>query len=331
MTIADETDRQTLTLPPDAAGARLDRALADALPDLSRSRLQALIAEGHVTIDGRTEASASRKLKGGETVSLTIPPLVESSLEAQDIPLDIVYEDEHLIVINKPAGMVVHPAPGSPDHTLVNALLAHCGDTLLGIGGEKRPGIVHRIDKDTSGLMVAAKTDAAHAGLAAQFKAHTLERVYTALVWGQPMPPSGTIEGNIGRDPKNRKRMAVVKRGGKEAVTHYRTLARFGPVDRPAAALVECRLETGRTHQIRVHLSNAGHPLVGDPLYGRQTRHARRLPPGLRDRLLAFPRQALHAGTLGFRHPVTDEILKFHADTPSDMGSLIVDLEEMIK
>jgi 23S rRNA pseudouridine1911/1915/1917 synthase len=330
------TDRDNITnleIPADAAGQRLDRVLTGLLPDMSRSRLQALLSEGRIEMDGHTATDASRKVKGGEKVSVTVPPPVDSRIEAQDIPLDIVYEDEHLIVVNKPAGLVVHPAPGSPDKTLVNALLAHCGDSLLGIGGEKRPGIVHRIDKDTSGLMVAAKTEKAHAGLAAQFKAHTLERVYTAIVWGQLMPPEGTITGNIGRDPRNRKRMAVVTHGGKEAVTHYRTLAwygaRYGDPSAPAATLVECRLETGRTHQIRVHLSNAGHPLLGDPLYGQKTRHQRKLPAEILAPVQALSRQALHAGVLGFRHPVTDQTLKFQAEIPSDMKAVIRVLEKL--
>jgi len=326
------TDRDNITfldIPADAAGQRLDRVLTGLLPDMSRSRLQALLNEGRIEMDGHTATDASRKVKGGEKVSVTVPPPVDSRIEAQDIPLDIVYEDEHLIVVNKPAGLVVHPAPGSPDRTLVNALLAHCGDTLLGIGGEKRPGIVHRIDKDTSGLMVAAKTEAAHAGLSAQFKAHSLERVYTAIVWGQLMPPDGTITGNIGRDPRNRKRMAVVGRGGKEAVTHYRTLARYGVPSAPTATLVECRLETGRTHQIRVHLSNAGHPLLGDPLYGQKTRHQRKLPAEILASVQGLSRQALHAGVLGFRHPVTDQALKFQAEIPSDIKAVIRVLEKL--
>ena len=318
-----------LDIPAEAAGQRLDRVLAGLLPDMSRNRLQALLLEGRIEMNGQASTDASRKVKGGEKVSITVPPPVDSWIEAQDIPLDIVFEDEHLIVVNKPAGLVVHPAPGSPDRTLVNALLAHCGGTLLGIGGEKRPGIVHRIDKDTSGLMVAAKTEQAHAGLSAQFKTHALERVYTAVVWGQLMPPEGTITGNIGRDPRNRKRMAVVGHGGKEAVTHYRTLARYGMPSAPAATLVECRLETGRTHQIRVHLSNAGHPLLGDPLYGRKTRHQRKLPAEILTPVQALSRQALHAGVLGFRHPVTDRILKFHVEIPSDIKAVIQALEKL--
>jgi len=317
----------TITVPEDAAGQRLDRVLADVLGDTSRSRVQALISDGLVAVNGTVVRTPSRKFRGTETVTITVPPPRPVAIEAQPLPLDIVFEDDDLIVLNKPAGLVVHPAPGTPDHTLVNALLAHCGDSLRGIGGEKRPGIVHRIDKDTSGLMVVAKSQAAHAGLAEQFKAHTLERVYTALVWGHPAPPSGTITGNIGRDPRNRKKMAVLAHGGKPAITHYRTLNRFAVAGKPVAALVECRLETGRTHQIRVHLTSAGHPLVGDPVYGRQSRHIRHLPETASPVLQRFPRQALHAGVIGFAHPVTGKTLTFEADLPSDMKDVIRILE----
>jgi 23S rRNA pseudouridine1911/1915/1917 synthase len=222
-------------------------------------------------------------------------------------------------VVDKPAGLVVHPAPGNPDRTLVNALLAHCGATLLGIGGERRPGIVHRLDKDTSGVLVAAKTEAAHHGLAEQFAAHTIERAYLAVVWGTPKPAAGSIEGAIGRNPRNRKRMAVVSRNGKAARTHYRTIRFFG-----AATLIECRLETGRTHQIRVHLASHGHPLVGDALYGRPPRHLKTTLPA---DVLGFSRQALHAGRLGFRHPITQEALLFEASPPPDFSFLLQSLE----
>lgn len=341
--VEDESRILTVPVPAEASGERLDRALTTLLADLannapvpspdliSRSRLQALIADGRVSVDGIPEQSAKRKLRGTETITIQIPPARTSKVEAENIPLTVVFEDEYLLVIDKPAGLVVHPAPGSPDGTLVNALLAHCGDSLVGIGGEKRPGIVHRIDKDTSGLIVVAKTAQAHEHLSAQFRDHSLTRVYLALVRGHPQPSNGTLTGNIGRDPKNRKRMGVVGRGGKSATTHYRTLHRYraGPV--AIAALLECRLETGRTHQIRVHLSEAGHSLIGDPLYARPGRFGGKLPKdsAAKTALLAFNRQALHAAVLGFTHPVTGERLTFEADIPSDMNNLMKTLEEL--
>ncbi|MEX1147085.1 MAG: RluA family pseudouridine synthase [Sphingomonadales bacterium] len=320
---------QTFHTPADAAGQRLDRVLAALADDISRSRLQALIEEGFVQVGGTVEPSPKRKLRGGETIILTLPLPRPSGVQAEDIPLDIVFEDAHLLVVNKPPGLVVHPAPGTPDGTLVNALLAHCGDSLAGIGGEKRPGIVHRIDKDTSGLMVVAKSAVTHEGLGRQFHDHSITRVYTAFVWGWPNPTAGTVTGSIGRDPHNRKRMAVVTRGGKDATTHYKTIARYGAATKPVAALVECRLETGRTHQIRVHMTAAGHALIGDPLYGRASRHAARVPreSPAGHTIAAFNRQALHAGALGFIHPVTAERLTFKAELPSDMKRLKDSLE----
>lgn len=314
------------------SGQRLDRVLALRLPALSRSRIQALISAGDVTIDGAPATAAARKLKTGERVTLTVPPPPAAAPEGQDLDLAIVYEDDDLIVIDKPPGMVVHPAPGSQESTLVNALLHHCGGKLSTLGDDAlRPGIVHRLDKDTSGLLVAAKSDCAHAGLAAQFAGHNLERVYYALVWGAPTPPAATIQTAIGRHPTQRKKMAVVRSGGKEAITHYKVLKRFGPAAATAVSLVECRLETGRTHQIRVHMTHIGHPLVGDPTYGRATRHARSLPPELKAKLSAFPRQALHAMALGFVHPVSAEILNFSADLPPDMAELLRELEHLQK
>jgi 23S rRNA pseudouridine1911/1915/1917 synthase len=240
--------------------------------------------------------------------------------------LDIRYEDEHLLVVDKPAGLVVHPAPGNLDRTLVNALLAHCGDSLVGIGGVKRPGIVHRLDKDTSGLMVVAKSELAHARLAADFAARRISRAYFAVVWGVPLPPSGEIAGNIGRSPVNRKKMAVLPRGGRAALTRYRVLREF----RGIAAALECRLATGRTHQIRVHLSERGHPLIGDPLYGssRTGRRSKLLPESVRGPVTAFPRQALHAQTLGFIHPISQESLEFKSELPSDIKLLLDMLEQ---
>ena len=237
----------------------------------------------------------------------------------------MVYEDDQLIVVDKPAGLVVHPAPGNPDRTLVNALIAHCGASLAGVGGVRRPGIVHRLDKDTSGLIVAAKTDPAYQALAAQFQARSIGRRYLAVVWGRPLPAGGRIEGNIARSPRNRKKMACVAKGGKPAVTHYQTLR-----SRPdgAASLLACRLETGRTHQIRVHLSHRGHPLIGDPLYGgRTSRRARQLSEPARAALAAFARQALHAERLAFDHPVSAKRLEFKSDLPPDLNSLISTLE----
>jgi 23S rRNA pseudouridine1911/1915/1917 synthase len=246
------------------------------------------------------------------------------------MPLNIVFEDDDLIVIDKPAGMVVHPGAGTPDGTLVNALLFHCGDSLSGIGGVARPGIVHRIDKDTSGLLVVAKNDAAHQGLAAQFEAHTSQRTYKALVWGDVRKLSGTLTGNIARSNNNRKKMSIVKSGGREAITHYKVLKRFGPPGDALVTLVECRLETGRTHQIRVHFTDFGHALVGDGLYGRGRKlTSRKLPNSLHTALTSFGRQALHATSLGFDHPTSHQHLHFKSKLPSDFSELISELESL--
>ena len=301
-------------------GTRLDRLLAGALSDISRSRIKPLIKEGMVELDAVPVTDPSRKVRAGDIYRVTVPEAVPGEPEPEKIPLDIIFEDEHLIVINKPAGMVVHPAAGNWSGTLVNALLAHCGDSLSGIGGVKRPGIVHRIDKETSGLMVVAKNDVAHQGLADLFAAHDIDRRYKAVVWGRVYPPSGEIEGNIGRDPHNRKRMAMVTKGGKSALTHYRLEENFSDI----AGLVSCELETGRTHQIRVHMTHIGHPLVGDPLYSRPRRsRISALPEDRQKIIMNFSRQALHAETLGFVHPVTDKRLKFEVDLPSDLRELI--------
>jgi 23S rRNA pseudouridine1911/1915/1917 synthase len=313
------------------AGGRLDRLLAAALPRLSRSRLQALIAEGCVSTGGTAITTASQKVKAGQKFSLIVPETRPVALEGQAIPLEIRHEDADLIVLEKPAGLVVHPAAGNPDKTLVNALIAHCGSGLkgglTGIGGEARPGIVHRLDKDTSGLMVAAKSEAAHHGLVEQFAARTIERAYWALVWGLPQPAEGAITGNIGRSPRNRKKMAVLARGGRPAVTRYRVREVLAD---GRASLVECRLLTGRTHQIRVHLSARGHPVIGDPLYGRSP--ARRLAglPATAQRLLQdLDRQALHAEVLGFIHPTTGESVKFLSQLPEKITQLKSCLEEL--
>lgn len=311
---------------PADAGSRLDVFLARALPDLSRSRLKRLIEGALVRAGNAPLCDPAAKVRAGQTFAILVPESVDARPAAQSLPLKILYEDPHLIVIDKPAGLVVHPAPGNPDRTLVNALLAHCGESLRGIGGVKRPGIVHRLDKDTSGLMVVAKTELAHAGLAAQFAAHSVERAYRALVWGVPRPRQGEITGNIGRSRADRKRMAVVGRGGKPALTRYRLLARYGSV----ASLLECRLATGRTHQIRVHLASIGHPVLGDPVYGRLT-PARKLAltEPARRALEALGRQALEAYLLGFEHPGSPERLRFEKDISSDINILINCLENL--
>jgi 23S rRNA pseudouridine1911/1915/1917 synthase len=309
------------------AGERLDRFLAQRLAGLSRSRLKQLIEAGHVSAGGATLSDPSYRVKPGQAFQLVVPETVAARPEGQAMDLSIVYEDEDLIVVDKPAGMVVHPAPGNPDRTLVNALIAHCGESLSGIGGERRPGIVHRLDKDTSGLIVAAKNDAAHRALAADFAARRIERLYQAVVWGSPVPREGEIEGAIGRHPVDRKRMAVVKRGGKAALTRYRVLRVLGP----GASLVECRLATGRTHQIRVHMAAAGYPLLGDPVYGRETPERRsRLSAAGRAALAGFRRQALHAGSLGFLHPRTGAQLHFESPLPADLHNLIKALETKV-
>jgi 23S rRNA pseudouridine1911/1915/1917 synthase len=306
-------------------GWRLDHFLAMNLPQLSRSRLQGLIAQGRVTLNGETIGDPNKRVKPSDVISISIPPPQPAAPQPQNIPLAIRYEDSDLIVIDKPAGLVVHPAAGNLDGTLVNAVLAHCGDSLPGIGGVARPGIVHRLDKDTSGLMVAAKTQLANTALTAAFAARNLDRAYLALVWGLPDPQAGEIEGAIGRDPRDRKRMAVVGRNGKPALTGYRTLRTW----RCAATLLECRLATGRTHQIRVHLASRGNPVVGDPLYLRRVpAAARALPEPIRHQLLDFPRQALHAARLGFAHPRTGEALAFASEPPPDMQLLIAGLED---
>jgi 23S rRNA pseudouridine1911/1915/1917 synthase len=314
------------------AGHRLDRFLADTLGDLSRARIQQLLGEGHVTRDGVTIKDANHRVKGGDIYAVAVPAAVAARPLGQDIPLDVVYEDKDLIVIEKPAGLVVHPAAGNPDGTLVNALIAHCGDSLIGIGGEARPGIVHRLDKDTSGLLVAAKTERAMTSLAKQFANHTIERAYNAVVWGAPRASEGTIEGQIGRSPFDRKRMAVLRGGGKRARTHYKVLETFGPPERPIASLIECRLETGRTHQIRVHLTHLGHPLIGDPQYGR-ARQAPRPKSQAEETAFTlaadFSRQALHAFVLGFQHPSLHKTMRFESPWPADFAALVAALRDL--
>ncbi len=307
----------TAAVPADAAGWRLDRALAAAVPTLSRDRLKRLISSGAVTAPGGAlvRDPAVKSVAGAYQVRVPVP--AEPHNEAQDIPLPIVWEDDHLLVVDKPAGMVVHPAHGNPDGTLVNALLHHCRGRLSGIGDVARPGIVHRIDKDTSGLLVVAKTDPAHEGLAAQFKDHSIDRRYKGVVAGVPIPAAGTVDAPLARSSSNRQKMAIVAEGrGKRAVTHYRTEAVLH-----AAALIECRLETGRTHQVRVHMASIGHGLLGDPFYGpKRTPHRELL------KMLGFSRQALHAAELGFVHPVSKENLSFKSAVPSDMQELFMAL-----
>ena len=340
-----DATRVTFTLgenPP----SRLDKALARDVPEeanLSRTRLARLIADGAVQVDGIVATDPKAKVSEGAEIAITVAAAAESDLLPEDIPLDIRFEDDDLIVLAKPAGMVVHPAPGSPSGTLVNALMHHCGDDLSGVGGMKRPGIVHRIDKDTSGLLVVAKSDAAHHGLAQQFAAHTVERKYLAIVHGAPDAADPRLRGvrgasfesgnilrltsQLARHKTDRQRQAVVFQGGRHAITRARVIERFGTP--PVLALMECWLETGRTHQIRVHMAHAGHGLVGDPVYGGNRKiAAQALPDAARDAARTFPRQALHAAVLGFTHPVTGEELRFEQDLPQDFAALLEQLRQ---
>ena len=316
-------DSDTLFLVPEVQPAeknmRLDKFLCAKIDQMSRAQIQRLIENGFVTADDVIICDNAYKIKSGEMFQVTIPPPQEAEPIAQDLDLDVVYEDEDVIVVNKPAGMTVHPAPGAYRDTLVNALLFHCRDHLSGIGGVKRPGIVHRIDKDTSGLLVAAKNDAAHHFLSAQFAEHSIERTYYAVVYGVCNPLDGTINKNIARSKFDRKKMAVTEQNGKTAVTHYKTLKCFGR----EASLVQCNLETGRTHQIRVHLSSEGHALVGDSVYEKSKKSAVGLPAEVKEYVNNFPRQALHAKSLGFIHPQTKQMMLFDSELPADMAELI--------
>ncbi|MDI3468665.1 MAG: LSU rRNA pseudouridine(1911/1915/1917) synthase [Pseudolabrys sp.] len=322
---------ETLVIAAEDDGARLDRVLAARIPALSRSRLKALILAGEVAIDGRTICDPSERVKSAAAVTVTLPPPEDAAPAGEAIPLDVVYEDDDIIVIDKPAGLVVHPAAGHASGTLVNALIAHCGDSLSGIGGVKRPGIVHRLDKDTSGLLVVAKNDRAHRVLARQFADHgrtgPLDRGYLAIVWGAPDRPRGAVEAPIGRHPQSRDKQAI-RRDGRHAVTHWQVLERYQGVDgKPVASLIECRLETGRTHQIRVHMAHIGHPVMGDPVYatGFRTKSAR-LTPAAQAALAALERQALHAYLLAIEHPITGETLEFQSELPGDIARLRQDL-----
>ena len=301
--------------------------LAQRVAGLSRSRLKALILAGEIAVDGRTIRDPGHRVNVGERIAVTIPPPEAAAPEPEDIPLAVVHEDADLIVIDKPKGLVVHPAAGNRSGTLVNALIAHCGDSLSGIGGVKRPGIVHRLDKDTTGLMVVAKTDRAHHALSRQFADHgrtgPLVREYLAFVWGVPDRPKGTVDAPIDRHPRAREKMAV-RQGGREAVTHWQVLETYAGTDgRPVASLLSCRLETGRTHQIRVHLAHIGHPLIGDDVYGPGFRtKAGHLAPEAREALAGLGRQALHAYLLGFEHPATGVSMSFKSELPDDLTRL---------
>jgi 23S rRNA pseudouridine1911/1915/1917 synthase len=311
----------------DDKGARLDRFLADRIKELSRTRLKALILEGAVEVSGRTVRDPEYRVNAGDEIVVLVPEAEPAKPAAENIPLDIVYEDADVVVIDKPAGLVVHPAAGNRSGTLVNALIAHCGASLSGIGGEKRPGIVHRLDKDTSGLLVVAKNDRAHRSLSAQFADHgrtnDLSRGYLAFAWGVPKPERGTIDAPIARDPRSRVKMAV-RKGGKEAVTHYEVLRKYAGSDgKPAASMIACELETGRTHQIRVHLAKAGHPLLGDAVYGAGFRSKTALlPQKAQTALAALNRQALHACRLAFSHPTTGKLLAFESKLPAELAAL---------
>jgi 23S rRNA pseudouridine1911/1915/1917 synthase len=310
----------TVVASPESEGERLDRFLAQSFGTLTRSRIKNLILDGMARREGVTVVDPSELVQAGVTYGLTVPEAVAAIPQAEDIPLTILYEDSDIVVLDKPAGLVVHPAPGNLQGTLVNALLAHCGDSLTGIGGERRPGIVHRLDKETSGVMVAAKTELAHARLSETFANRDLDRHYLALCWGTTSPPAGDIEGDIGRDQRDRKRMAVRAAGGRTALTHYKTLQ----IWRLAVSLLDVKLSTGRTHQIRVHLAHMAHPVVGDPIYLRRIPAVSKgLPPLVRARLLDFPRQALHAASLAFAHPRTGEPMSFQTEPPADFQALL--------
>ncbi len=327
-----------ITIEAGAPSERLDAALARRIATLSRSRLKSLIGEGRVAIDGATVTDASRKINAGARIVVDLPAPTPAAPEPQAIALEVLHEDAEVIVVDKPAGLVVHPGAGNSSGTLVNALLHHCAGSLSGIGGVERPGIVHRLDKDTSGVMVVAKTDRAHRALAAQFADHgrtgPLERAYLAVIWGVPKYREGTITGDIGRDPRNRQAMAVVKSGGREAITHFEVLESFGGEGAEGiASLVECRLETGRTHQIRVHFAHIGHPLLGDDLYGSgfRTKITRldREAPEVAEALRALGRQALHARLLAFAHPTRKKTMSFESDMPEDLERLVEALRSL--
>jgi 23S rRNA pseudouridine1911/1915/1917 synthase len=324
----NETERvEDIVATPEQSGQRLDRVLAASVEGLSRTRLKALILDGRVAIGGRTIRDPGRSVNAGDAITVNVPPAEPAEPEGEDIPLNVVYEDADIVIIDKPAGLVVHPAAGHPAGTLVNALIAHCGDTLSGIGGVKRPGIVHRLDKDTSGLLVVAKNDRAHRALSEQFADHgrtgPLQRQYLAFVWGVPDRPRGTVEAPIDRHPHARDKMAVRPKG-REAMTHWEVLERYPGTDgKPVASLLACTLETGRTHQIRVHMAHIGHPLLGDATYGPgfKTKSAL-LAPAAQAALEGLGRQALHAHILGLQHPTSTQELAFRSELPADLARL---------
>jgi 23S rRNA pseudouridine1911/1915/1917 synthase len=333
---AEAHERVELSVAEAEAGERLDRFLASRLQEFSRSRLQSLIRAGHVSCAGRSVHDIGGRVKVGETYAVDVPPPQPAAPAAQAIPLSVVYEDAHLIVIDKPKGLAVHPGPGHATGTLVNALIAHCGKSLSGIGGVMRPGIVHRLDKDTTGLLVVAKTDRAHRGLAEQFAAHgadgRLERSYLALVWGAPGRKRGSVAAALARSSSNRTKIAVVSpEAGRHAVTHYELLETYPAGSRrPVASLLKLTLETGRTHQIRVHMAHLGHPVLGDMTYGSGFKaSARRLPEEAQSALAALGRQALHAADLAFVHPATGRRLRFSAPLPADMAALAAALADV--
>ncbi len=338
----DGEEFASVAAPPEAAGRRIDAFLANAFPQLTRSRIQGLIGEGRLSADGAPATHASAKVRAGALYRLTLPPPVPAAPEPEAIPLAIAFEDEWLIVVDKPAGMAVHPAPGSMRGTLVNALLAHCAQGLSGIGGVARPGIVHRIDKDTTGLVVVAKSDAAHRGLSQQFAKHTIERAYFAVTRGAPLQRSGTLETRLVRSSEDRRKFAIVRdaqsEAGKRAVTHWWVMERYGRLDgevagRPAAALIECRLETGRTHQIRAHMAHLGAALIGDPLYGKfrglKVAGSGEAADAAKAAARDFPRQALHAAILGFAHPMTGSPIRLESPMPADIAALIASLRAL--
>lgn len=329
----------------DDAGERLDKWLSS-WTELSRARIRDLVESGHVRVDGDVISKVTSKIRAEAEYAIQVPPPVDDTPLPEDIPLDILYEDDDLIVLNKPSGMTVHPAPGSRSATLVNALLHHCADSLSGIGGVMRPGIVHRLDKDTTGVMIAAKTDKAHRGLSKQFAKHSIDRVYTCLVRGAPKPRSGSVVSRIARSPHDRKKQAVVRgtvndieasEVGRHAITHYQFIKGYGraqqaSIGTPKISQLDCRLETGRTHQIRVHLAHVGCPLLGDPLYGKQRAYVTSNHPAeelVRTAIADFKRQALHARHLGFIHPITKEEMGFDAPIPPDMQHLITALSDL--
>lgn len=311
------------------AGSRLDKFLAQSLPDMSRTKVQELISSGHVLAGGKPITDSSHKVRDGEDYTITIPPPPPSDIIPKEIPLNVVFEDEYLMVIDKPPGLTVHPGAGTKNDTMVNALLAYGAGKLSGVGGMERPGIVHRIDRDTSGLLVVAKTDKAHRSLGKQIEKKALKRTYITVVWGIMSPAHGRIETLIGRNPSNRKKMAVLRTGGKVAITNYRTLEVFG---NGIASLVECQLETGRTHQIRVHMANSGHSIVGDQTYGNPRKNLpSSIPAPVADMIRDFPRQALHSIRMSFTHPYSSKTIEVESEIPNDINNLIKSLKALPK